>query len=66
MKLIDTSVALCATAIPTISSAALPTHPAQPGAQELNAHAIDFYRYRRDNIPDDHHLNARALDFYRY
>ncbi|KAJ2253189.1 hypothetical protein GGI13_002840 [Coemansia sp. RSA 455] len=59
---------VAATAIPAASPTPLPAPANVPtvAAQEFNARALDYYRYRRDNIPEEQHLNARALDYYRY
>ncbi|KAJ2068573.1 hypothetical protein GGI08_000808 [Coemansia sp. S2] len=59
---------VAATAIPAASHTPLPPPANVPtvAAQELNARALDYYRYCRDNIPSNEQLNARALDYYRY
>ncbi|KAJ2012288.1 hypothetical protein GGI14_005870, partial [Coemansia sp. S680] len=49
------ATAVAATAIPATSPTLLPPPANVPTvvAQEFNARALDYYRYRRDNIPSN-------------
>ncbi|KAJ2025291.1 hypothetical protein IWW57_003428, partial [Coemansia sp. S610] len=57
-----------ASVVPVASPAPLPAQVNDPAvaAQDFNARAWGYYRYRRDDIPEQHQLNARGWDYYRY
>ncbi|KAJ2689194.1 hypothetical protein IWW39_001656 [Coemansia spiralis] len=68
LAILSAAASAVASVIPAASPAPLPAqaNDLAAAAQDFNARAWDYYRYRRDNIPNSEQLNARGWDYYRY